>query len=196
MDTADGSRRISDILETGIARSLTEPSLTTGWKRVTATADADATAAGFQFTTEAVAGTMYYVGHNENFGNYRSTDPDFVTGPATPRLRIGLAHSGNETDDQRDDVDFEACRIRITDADGDALTEAYDVATVPSCYGAADWEHDNDGGTPAKGTRTAGYALVNVRISDDGTITEPMHPAPRSPIGTAPWNPTTSPWPW
>ena len=48
--------------------------LATGWRRVTATADADATAAGFQFATEAVAGTMYYVGHNRNFGNYRADE--------------------------------------------------------------------------------------------------------------------------
>ena len=74
-----------------------------------------------QVASDAVAaGTMYYIGHNENFGNYRSTDPDFVTrtGHHPRRLRIGLAHSANETDDRRDDVDFEACRIRITDADG------------------------------------------------------------------------------
>ena len=62
---------------------------------MTATVDAD----GFQFTTEAVAGTMYYIGHNENFDNYRSTDPDFVTGPLTLRLRIGLVHAATETDD-------------------------------------------------------------------------------------------------
>ena len=144
---------------------------------------------------------MYCIGHNQNFGNHRSTVPDFVTSPATPRLRIGLAHAATETDDRRDDVDFEACRIRITDGNGDALTEAHDAATVASGYGAADWDHDNDGGTPAlkvphklflydlpsapafnagpapaKGTPgTGGYALVNVRISDGGTITEPMH---------------------
>ena len=91
---------------------------------------------------------MYCVGHNENFGNHRSTDPEFVTGPATPRLIIGLAHSGNETDDQRKDVDFDAYRIRITDADGDALPEADDAATVPSSYGARDWDHDGNHDTP------------------------------------------------
>ena len=173
--------------------------LATVWKRVTATADADA--AGFQYATEAVAGTMYCIGHNENFGNHRSTDPDFVTAPATPRLRIGLAHSANETDDQRDDVDFQACRIRITDGNGDAPAEADDVATVAGNYGARDWDHDgnddtpalkvphklflydllqaptfNPGPTPAKGTLgTGGHALVNVRVNDGGGITVPMH---------------------
>ena len=191
METADGDWLISDVLEQTLHQSLTEPAFTTGWKRVTATADADATAAGFQFATEAVAGTMYYVGHNQNFGNYRSTDADFVTAPATPRLRIGLAHAASETDDQRDDVDFEAYRIRITDGNGDALTEADDVVTVASNYGTTSalkvpnklFLYDlssaltfNAGPTPAKGTLgTAGYALVNVRISDGGTITEPMH---------------------
>ena len=169
---------------------------------MTAGTDADETADGFQFATEAVAGTMYCVGHNQNFGNHRSTAPDFVTGPATPRLRIGLAHAANETDDQRKDVDFDACRIRIVDADGDALPEADDAATVPSGYGARDGDHDdhddtpalkgpnklflydllqaptfNPGPAPTKGTLgTGGHALVNVRGNDGGGITEPMKP--------------------
>ena len=196
----DDDYLISDILETSINQSLTEPAFTTGWQRVTATTDADATAAGFQFTTEAVAGTMYYVGHNENFGNYRTTDADFVTVPATPRLRIGLAHSANETNGERDDVDFEAYVIRIEDEGGDRVFP-HDVTTVASSYGTADWDHDsqastpalkvphklflydlssaltfNAGPTPAKGTLgTGGYALVNVRVHDGGDITVPMH---------------------
>ena len=102
-----------------------------------ATADADATAAGFRFATKAVAGAMYCIGHNENFGNYRSIEAEFVTGPASPRLRIGLAHSGRETDDERADVDFDACRIRIVVADGDTVTEADDAATVTGSCAAA-----------------------------------------------------------
>ena len=196
----DGDYLISDILEQTLHQSLTAPSFATSWQRVTATADADA-AAGFRFAAEGVAGTMFYIGHNENFGNYRSTDPDFVTAPATPRLRIGLAHSRRETDDERDAVDFDAYRIRITDEDGDALPAADDVATVASNYGATDWDDDNNedtpavkvphklflydlqqaltfnaGPTPVKGTLgTDGYALVNVRISDGGGVTVPMH---------------------
>ena len=201
VDADDGDYLISDILEQTLNQSLTEPSFATSWQRVTATTDADATAAGFQFAAEGVAGTMFYIGHNENFGNYRSTDPDFVTAPATPRLRIGLAHSRRETDAQREDVDFDAYRIRILDEDGDAVPAADDVASVASNYGATAWDHDSDttttalsvphklflydlqqaltfnaGPTPVKGTLgTDGYALVNVRISDNGGVTLPMH---------------------
>ena len=200
VDTADGGYVVSDILEQSINQSLTEPSFATSWQRVTATVDADA-AAGFRFTAEGIAGTMFYIGHNEHFGNYRSTDADFVTAPATPRLRIGLAHSRRETDDERKDVDFKAYRIRIVDEDGDVLPAADDVATVASNYGTTDWDDDNNedtpavkvpnklflydllqaltfntGPTPVKGTLgTDGYALVNVRISDGGGVTVPMH---------------------
>ncbi|MCE2467260.1 MAG: hypothetical protein J4G06_04485, partial [Caldilineaceae bacterium] len=37
--------------------------------------------------------------------------------------------------DARDDVDFEAYIIRITDEDGDVVDEGGDVATVESSYG-------------------------------------------------------------
>ena len=194
VSTTDGGYLISDILEQTLRQSLTEPSFATSWQRVTATADADATAAGFQFAAEGVAGTMFYIGHNENFGNYRSTDPDFVTTPATPRLRIGLAHSRRETDAQRENVDFDAYRIRILDADGDAVPAADDVATVASHYGTTDqgtpalrvphklFLYDlspptfNTGPAPVRGTLGPdGYALVNVRISDGGGVAVPMH---------------------
>ena len=39
--------------------------------------------------------------------------------------------------------------LRITDADGDALTKADDVATVASGYGTADRDHDGQASTPA-----------------------------------------------
>ena len=197
VDADDGDYLISDILEQTLNQSLTEPSFANSWQRVTATTDADATAAGFQFEAEGIAGTMFYIGHNENFGNYRSTDPDFVTAPATPRLRIGLAHSRRETDAQREDVDFDAYRIRILDEDGDAVPTADDVATVASNYGATDqgtpalsvphklFLYDissslpltfNPGPAPVRGTLGPdGYALVNVRISDNGGVTVPMH---------------------
>ena len=61
--------------------------LATGWQRATATTDEDATAAGFQFTTEAVADTMYYVGHNKNFGNVRIHDGGNITVPMHPAPR-------------------------------------------------------------------------------------------------------------
>ena len=192
----DGDCLISDILETSINQSLTEPAFTTGWQRVTATTDADT--AGFQFAAEAVAGPMHCIGHNEHFGNDRSTDADFVTVPAPPRLHIGRAHSANETDGERDDVAFEACVIRIEDEGGDRVFP-HDVTTVASSYGTADYDHDSQASTPAlkvphklflydlssaltfrpapaKGTPgTGGYALVNVRLHDGGNITVPMH---------------------
>ena len=159
--------------------------LATGWQRATATAVASASAAEFQFTTEAVAGTMYCIGHNRNFGNHRATDPDFVTAPAIPRLGIGLAHAATETDDQRDDVDFDACRIRITDADGDALTEADDAATVASGYGTADWDHDGDGGTPV-------LKVPNKLFLYDLPSAPTFNPGPTRP--RARWAPAAMPW--
>ena len=80
----------------------------------------------------------------------RATDPDFVTSPATPRLRIGLVHAPSETDDQRDDMDCDACRIRITDGNGDALKKADGVATVAGSCGTADHDHDHNAGTPER----------------------------------------------
>ena len=78
-------------------------------------------------------GAMYCVGCNGNFGNYRAHG--LLTRPDTPRFRIGLARSDKETDDQRQDVDFEACAIRITGEDDDVVPEANNVATVESDCG-------------------------------------------------------------
>ena len=78
---------------------------------------------------------MYYVGCNENFANYRKGTVAYTHKPATPRLRIGLAHSANETDGERDDVDFDAYIIRIVDADGDEVAEGDDMATLETNYG-------------------------------------------------------------
>ena len=210
VDTADGKYLISDILEQSINQSLTEPSFSTGWRRVTAATDADAsdtteddTANGFQIATAAIdAGMMYYVGYNENFGNYKAAS-GLTTTPTTPRLRIGLAHSANETDGERDDVDFEAYIIRIMDGDGDEVGN--DSATFASSYGTVTHTHtptapaDSDPRTdtyenqlvvygvdittplefkaedPNKGTvGDTGYALSNVRIVDGGDVTVAM----------------------
>ena len=205
VDHADGNYLISDILEQSINQSLTKPSFTTGWNRVTNTADGSDTAAGFQIQTAAVAeGMMYYIGYNENFGNYKSDNSGVVTAPATARLRIGLAHSTEEDDDARKEVDFDAYEIRITDEDGDAMD---DVATIESSYGTYTHthNHDNDDATPAlvetfnkhlvvygvgtitfnssttnptskKDTiSTSEYALSNVRIVDGSKISVAMH---------------------
>ena len=60
--------------------------------------------------------------------------PSLKTTPSTARLRIGLAHSSEETSDERDDVDFDAYIIRIVDEDGDVVSEGDDVATIQSSY--------------------------------------------------------------
>ena len=205
VDTADGKYLISDILEKSINQSLTEPSFSTGWNRITAATDADGDTVGFQLSTASVAaGMMYYVGYNENFGNYKSDASGLITTPTTARLRIGLAHSSEETSGERDDVDFDAYVIRITDEDGDTVSEGDDVTTIPSSYGTVTHSYD-DAGTPRRetydnqlivygvdgtitfntaaanptltvGTIGAGqYALSNVRIVDGSKISVAMH---------------------
>lgn len=140
-DTADGDYVISDILETNINQSLTEPSFSGKWHQLVGregevTADTDLGTPGWQYDTEEVGGgMMYYIGYNENFANYRAGTAEYITKPSTPRLRIGLAHSANESDSEREDVDFDAYVIRIVDADGDVVPEADDVTTIKSDYG-------------------------------------------------------------
>ena len=149
VDTADGKYLISDILEKSIFQSLTEPVFAGDVLRVTAkevlavTAKAASTTpslpavpavAGIPHTSETVAnGKFYYVGYNENFGNYQA-ETGLKTRPTTPRLRIGLVHGG-EDDNARDDVNFAAYILRIVDEDGDVVSEGDDVATVESNYG-------------------------------------------------------------
>lgn len=222
VDTADGKYLISDILETIINQSLTEPSFSTGWRRVDVATDDDddndpATTAdlfnGFQISTEAVdAGMMYYIGYNENFANYKA-ESGLITTPTTPRLRIGLAHSAHETDGERDDVDFEAYIIRIMDEDGDEVGN--DVSTFESNYGTVRHTHTPAGSTArtdtydrqlvvygvdaaltfnADGTvGTPGYALSNVRIVEGGNITVAMHNSSAVARGTGIPNPNTVP---
>ena len=128
VDTAEGDYLISDILEASIHQSLTAPSFYTDkfWRVVTVdrltTPDVDE-----MVLEEVSGGTFYYVGYNEHFGDYKATG--LTTYPSTPRLRIGLAHGG-EDDDAREAVEFEAYRIRITDSSGDVVPEGNDVTTV------------------------------------------------------------------
>ena len=165
VDTADGKYLISDILEKRINQSLTEPSFSSAWYRVrtqTATTNAftlptrTGKASDFAVNADAIdAGMMYYIGYNENFANYVGNDA-LDTSPVTARLRIGLAHSSNETDDERDDVDFDAYVIRIMDEDGDVVSEGDDVTTVASNYGndsvTVSYDHDAN---PAAGVTDA-----------------------------------------
>ena len=141
--TADGGYVISDILETSVNQSLTEPSFGGRWHQLVegtpgsndVTNDVDPDTDSHQYDTIQIAGgMMYYVGYNENFANYRGTAV-YTHRPATPRLRIGLAHSANETDGEREDVDFDAYIIRIVDSDGNVVTEGDDMATMETNYG-------------------------------------------------------------
>ncbi len=144
---------------------------------------------------------MYYIGYNENFGNYRSTDDDLETQPLTPRFRIGLAHAAAEDDSMRDAVDFDAYMIRITDEDGDVIPEGDEVPTMTSDYGITDYTILGGGDIPTRTLQTsnklfvydltdafalqddgtyddgtlAGYTLSNVRIIDGVTMSLAMH---------------------
>ncbi len=140
----DGEYVVSDILETSVNQSLSQPSFGGRWHQLLegtpgsndVTNDANPDMAGFQYDSRQIAdGMMYYVGYNENFANYRKGTAVYTHKPLTPRLRIGLAHSANETDGEREDVDFDAYIIRIVDADGDVVPEADDMATVKTDYG-------------------------------------------------------------
>ena len=157
----DGNCRIGDILETGIARSLTEPAFGAGFLRVTAIDDTGTTNVN-EFATEAVPlGAMYCIGHNENFGNHRANG--LLTSPHTPRFRMGLAHSANETQGRRDDVNFEACIIRIVDEGGDRVFP-HDVATVAA---------GETGNVLTNNTKP----FRNVRLNDSGRISIAMENA-------------------
>jgi len=122
VDTAEGDYLISDILETSVHQSLTAPSFSGKFLRVVTQGSTE--------TEEVPKGTFYYVGYNWRFVNYKAAT-GLIIWPRTPRLRIGLAHGG-EDDDAREAVDFEAYRMRITDAGGDVVPEGDDVATVGS----------------------------------------------------------------
>ena len=192
VDTADGDYLISDILRKRINQSLTEPAFSTGWHQVTGVTLPKRTgkAADLKISSQPVAGTMYYVGYNENFGNYKSNDSALVTTPSTARLRIGLAHSAEEEPDERDDVDFDAYVIRIVDEDGDVVSEGDDVTTVPSSYkssrAAFSFDHDGDDGeaTPtAELELTAPTALFLYGVSADPTFATSDKPEART-IGT------------
>ena len=168
VDTADGDYLISDILEDSINQSLTKPAFSAGVMQVVTAAVADDP--GTADTDETVAevlretgGTMYYLGYNENFGNYKEDTYSFNTRPDTARLNIGLIHSANEDDDDRDDVDFDAYILRITDEDGDVVSEGDDVTSKPTSYGTA---NRMVFGTLTE-IPTASVEFQNVRLDDD-----------------------------
>ena len=172
VDTADGKYLISDILETSINQSLTEPSFSAAVKLVT-TAAAEGPPVVEERLTDT-GGTMYYVGYNENFGNYKADTYSFHTRPRTATFRIGLAHAVDdkgmlkETKAERDDVDFDAYILRITDEDGDVVSEGDDVKSTESKYGENNRLVFGVLGTAgtAGATATSSVKFQNVRLDD------------------------------
>ena len=122
VDTAAGDYLISDILEAGVHQSLSPPRF---WRQVRR-----GPAGGPWEAGQATEGRYYFIGYGETFVNYKQAPggPAIGTLPATPRLRVGLVHGG-EDDDARDAVDFASYVLRITDSDGDVVPEADDMAT-------------------------------------------------------------------
>ena len=127
VDTAEGDYLISDILEATVHQSLTAPSFSADW--LMSRARPAALEANPDYPHHYLLpglGQLYYIGYNENFGNYRAgyrenADGELVawsfpTRPATPSFRIGLAHGG-EDDEAREDVKFDAYVIRLLGAD-------------------------------------------------------------------------------
>ena len=173
VDTADGDYLISDILSDSINQSLTAPSFSATVMRVQTIADSTATPPTVE-VLEETPGTMYYVGYNENFGNYKADTYSITTQPVTARLRIGLANTELDADGNRyasdegpyDEVDFDAYIVRITDEDGDVVSEGDDVPTRPSSY--PDTANRLVFGvlTIADGNRVSTTAFSNVRIDD------------------------------
>ncbi len=138
--TPDGDYLISDILEADFHQSLSPPAfrgpvrrgLAQGCELRPTEPAYEPQVSVHQCTFEATRGMVYFIGYSEAFFNYKpAPGHPFATDPATPRLRIGLVHGG-EDNDRREDVDFDAYRIRIVDGDGDVLPEADDVATLSS----------------------------------------------------------------
>ena len=198
VDTTNDSYVVSDILRTTINQSLTEPSFTTGWY-IKGAYDNPDTENIDEATpdTPVPDSTMYFVGYNENFANYKAgAGVTTITKPLTPRLRIGLAHSAAENDDTRADMDFDAYIMRLTDADGNVVPEGDDVRTVDSgpIYGTGTFDINNDGDTDDAGESGLANALIldleasvtaehaaafsqvhNVRVVDGHQIQPPMY---------------------
>lgn len=186
VDTADGKFLISDILEQSISQSISEPTFMADVSRVRTPVQAgtDGTVgtpnvgvAGFGLGSddidevpEATGGVMYYVGYNENFANYKEATYSIASRPSTARLRIGLRHTDANWDS--DDVDFDAYIVRITDEDGDVVSEGDDVASVSSSYSNNNvrFVFGSWGDATTANNLLANEAFSNVRINDDGAI--------------------------
>ncbi|MXZ42113.1 MAG: hypothetical protein F4Z18_10110 [Caldilineaceae bacterium SB0666_bin_21] len=177
VDTAEGDYLISDILEARVHQSLSAPAFKGQVRRGTSNNEAG----------HPTGGTYYYIGYSEPFWNFRNAPGggNMPTRPVTERLRIGLAH-GSESSDDRDDVDFDAYVLRITDGDGDVVPEGDDVPTVdadstptPLPVRLFDPAQPNYGqqvifvGTISTNTvpnLDASELWSNVRVNDGGTV--------------------------
>ena len=173
-DAADGAYLVSDILEARVDQSIPAPSFTTRlWWFA---------AAFVVFDAGPVANSaFYYVGYNENFGNYKATG--LITRPSTARLRIGLAHAGtgDKLDDSLEfdvytDLNFDSYRVRITDAGGDVLPGGVDAATVASrsSYDKAFLRVGSIVQSQIPALVGNDRLLSNVRINDGGKISVAM----------------------
>ena len=200
VDAAEGDYLISDILEQRVNQSLSAPSFTRDWiikGRHDCFGD---NLAHFVDIPYPELGQFYYIGYNENFANYRPGTAVYNHRPETPRLRIGLAHGG-EDDDARDDVKFDTYLLRLVDEDGDVVPEGDDVPMTMAGYGQEhfapfrpiadcpaglydralilDVNYANTGLLVTSAADRAAFAargpVSNVRINDGGTIAKPMY---------------------
>ena len=163
VESEDGDYLISNILEQSINQILTQPAfMTTEWKQgVTPSAK-----------KKVPGGAFYYVGYNEAFGNYKA-ESGLLTRPQAARLRIGLAHGG-EDDRKRNNENFNTYILRITDENGDVVPEGNDVAAVASNYGTkrlVTW-------CIVKDLSDNTDKFANVRVNDGGAITGSMYATP------------------
>ena len=199
VDAADGNYLISDILEASGARGIPAPSFMHPIEM--------GISLGFiGVDIRSIANSaFYYVGYNENFGNYKADG--LLTRPSTPRLRIGLTHTGvDEVEDPLErflaflerpgvdvyaDFDFDSYRMRITDEGGDVIPGADNVATVVSRfhYGATVL---NAGSFTGTGQALSVYddMLSNVRINDGGKISVAIHNLSNLPFTANPVTPS------
>lgn len=169
-DTPNGDYLISDILEASVNPNLPAPSFKTRL-----------------WTNHLVGNSIFYfVGYNENFGNYRAAE--LTTRPSTARLRIGLAHGHRETvlnvsellelitaDVPRlDDADFDGYVVRITDESGDVIPGGDDVVTVSSNYDDKRLIFGIANSLQNSSLPDNDRVLSNVRINDGGKISAAM----------------------
>ena len=118
---------ISDIAETDFTSGMPAPSFSTD---IVANVDADGgDGPGTVLASDGTDyGDFYYLGFNDLFDNWYSTDAEVVSRPTSARFRVGLQHGSGDV--KPGDADFENYRITIEDGNGDLL--GYQAQTVSS----------------------------------------------------------------